>query len=159
MRRIVVSEFVSLDGVVEDPGWTFRFGSEEQERFKLDELAASDALLLRRVTYEGSAEASDGRRSGVRGHDERLPQARRLDDPPRAPRVEQLDGDQRSQVELEIVREIDTPDPPTSATASAAEHARRTASPVARHPTYGHGRQDDGPSPAEPRHTERRRRT
>jgi hypothetical protein len=37
MRRIVVSEFVSLDGVVEDPGWTFRFGSEKQERFKLDE--------------------------------------------------------------------------------------------------------------------------
>jgi hypothetical protein len=29
MRRIVVSKFVSLDGVVEDPGWTFRFGSEE----------------------------------------------------------------------------------------------------------------------------------
>ena len=57
MRRIVVSEFVSLDGVVEDPGWTFRFGSEEQERFKLDEPAESDALLLRRVTYEGFAEA------------------------------------------------------------------------------------------------------
>src|SRR5215207_145916 len=57
MRRIVVSEFVSLDGVVEDPGWTFRFGSEKQERFKLDELAESDALLLRRVTYEEFAEA------------------------------------------------------------------------------------------------------
>ena len=57
MRRIVVSEFVSLDGVVEDPSWTFRFGSEEQEKFKLDELAASDALLLGRVTYEGFAAA------------------------------------------------------------------------------------------------------
>jgi len=57
VRRIVVSEFVSLDGVVEDPRWTFRFGSEEQERFKLDELAASDALLLGRVTYEGFAAA------------------------------------------------------------------------------------------------------
>ena len=57
MRRIVVSEFVSLDGVVEDPRWTFRFMSEEQERFKLDELAASDALLLGRVTYEGFAAA------------------------------------------------------------------------------------------------------
>jgi hypothetical protein len=44
MRRIVVSEFVSLDGVVEDPGWTFRFSSEEQERYKLDELAESDAF-------------------------------------------------------------------------------------------------------------------
>ena len=57
MRRIVVSEFVSLDGVVEDPRWTFRFGSEERERFKLAELAESDALLLGRVTYEGFAEA------------------------------------------------------------------------------------------------------
>jgi hypothetical protein len=57
MRRIVVSEFVSLDGVVEDPSWTFRFGSEEREKFKLDELAESDALLLGRVTYEGFAEA------------------------------------------------------------------------------------------------------
>src|ERR671920_704182 len=43
--------------VVEDPGWTFQFGSEEQERFKFAELAASDALLLGRVTYEGFAAA------------------------------------------------------------------------------------------------------
>jgi dihydrofolate reductase len=57
VRRIVVSEFVSLDGVIEDPRWTFRFMSEERERFKLDELAASDALLLGRVTYEGFAAA------------------------------------------------------------------------------------------------------
>jgi dihydrofolate reductase len=57
MRRIVVSEFVSLDGVVENPSWTFQFGSEEQEKFKFDELAASDALLLGRVTYEGFSAA------------------------------------------------------------------------------------------------------
>ena len=57
MRKIVVSEFVSLDGVVEDPGWTFAFGSKEQERFKLEELAESDALLLGRFTYEGFAKA------------------------------------------------------------------------------------------------------
>ena len=57
MRRVVVSEFVSLDSVVEDPQWTFQFGSEEQEEFKFDELAASDALLLGRVTYEGFAAA------------------------------------------------------------------------------------------------------
>ena len=38
MRRVVVSEFVSLDGVVEDPRWTFRFMSEEREDFKFDEL-------------------------------------------------------------------------------------------------------------------------
>jgi dihydrofolate reductase len=57
MRKVVMSEFVSLDGVIEDPSWTFRFSSEEQERFKFDELAASDALLLGRVTYEGFAAA------------------------------------------------------------------------------------------------------
>jgi dihydrofolate reductase len=57
MRKIVVSEFVSLDGVMEDPRWTFQFGSEEQEKFKFDELAAADALLLGRVTYEGFAAA------------------------------------------------------------------------------------------------------
>ena len=33
MRKLIVSEFVSLDGVVEDPSWTFQFGSEEQEKF------------------------------------------------------------------------------------------------------------------------------
>jgi dihydrofolate reductase len=54
---VIVSEFVSLDGVIEDPRWTFRFMSEEQERFKFDELSASDALLLGRMTYEGFAVA------------------------------------------------------------------------------------------------------
>ena len=57
MRRVIVSEFVSLDGVIEDPRLTFQFMSEERERFKFDELAASDALLLGRVTYEGFAAA------------------------------------------------------------------------------------------------------
>ena len=57
MRRVVVSEFVSLDGVVEDPSWTYQFSSEDRDRFKFDELAASDALLLGRVTYEGFAAA------------------------------------------------------------------------------------------------------
>src|SRR5215210_5108964 len=57
MRRVVASEFVSLDGVMEDPSWTFQFGSEEQEEFKFDELSASDAILLGRVTYEGFAAA------------------------------------------------------------------------------------------------------
>jgi len=57
MRRIIVSEFISLDGVVEDPSWTFQFGSEDRDQFKFEELAASDALLLGRVTYEGFAAA------------------------------------------------------------------------------------------------------
>ncbi len=57
MRKIVVSEFVSLDGIMEDPRWTFQFPSEDRDKFKFDELAASDALLLGRVTYEGFAAA------------------------------------------------------------------------------------------------------
>jgi dihydrofolate reductase len=57
MRKVVASEFVSLDGVMEDPSWTFQFSSEEQEKFKFDELTASDALLLGRVTYDGFAAA------------------------------------------------------------------------------------------------------
>jgi dihydrofolate reductase len=57
VRRLVASEFISLDGVMEDPSWTFQFGSEEQEQYKFEELFASDALLLGRVTYEGFASA------------------------------------------------------------------------------------------------------
>ena len=65
MRRVIVSEFVSLDGVIEDPGggdgterggWSFQANrGPEGDKFKLDELAAADALLLGRKTYEGFA--------------------------------------------------------------------------------------------------------
>jgi dihydrofolate reductase len=57
MRKVIISEFLTLDGVMEAPQWTFQFGSEEQEKFKFDELFACDALLLGRVTYEGFAAA------------------------------------------------------------------------------------------------------
>jgi len=57
VRKVIVSEFVSLDGVMENPAWTFQFGSKEQEQFKFDELFGCDALLLGRVTYQGFAEA------------------------------------------------------------------------------------------------------
>ncbi len=57
MRKLIVSEFVSLDGVMEAPSWTFQFPGEDRDRFKFDELSASDALLLGRVTYEGFAAA------------------------------------------------------------------------------------------------------
>ena len=58
MRKVVVSEFVSLDGVMEAPDqWHFPFFNEEAEKYKFDELFASDALLLGRVTYEGFAAA------------------------------------------------------------------------------------------------------
>ena len=67
MGRIVVTEFISLDGVVEDPGgsenfrhggWSFAISSGDDGReFKVEETRASDAQLLGRVTYEGFAEA------------------------------------------------------------------------------------------------------
>jgi dihydrofolate reductase len=61
VRRVIVSEFVSLDGVMEAPEtWTLQFGSAEQQRYKFDELAAADALLLGRTTYEGFAAAWPG---------------------------------------------------------------------------------------------------
>jgi dihydrofolate reductase len=67
MGRIVATEFVSLDGVIEAPGggeefkhagWTFEIErGDEGDKFKLDETMSSDALLLGRVTYEGFAAA------------------------------------------------------------------------------------------------------
>jgi dihydrofolate reductase len=67
MGKIVVTEFVSLDGVMEDPGgsetfkyggWTFEISrGDEGDKFKLDEAFSSEALLLGRVTYEGFAAA------------------------------------------------------------------------------------------------------
>ena len=59
MRKLVVSEYVTLDGVMENPGggWSFQFWNEEAAKYKYDELFASDALLLGRVTYEGFAAA------------------------------------------------------------------------------------------------------
>jgi dihydrofolate reductase len=67
MGKIVVTEFVSLDGVMEDPGgaedyrhggWTFECDrGEDGNKFKLDELAEAEAQLLGRVTYEGFAAA------------------------------------------------------------------------------------------------------
>lgn len=66
MGKLVVTEFVTLDGVIEDPGgaeggrggWAFKFDrGDEGGKFKFDELMASDAQLLGRVTYEGFAKA------------------------------------------------------------------------------------------------------
>lgn len=60
VRKVVVSEFISLDGVIENPAWTFQFQSPEQDAFKFAELRDADALLLGRVTYEGFAAAWPG---------------------------------------------------------------------------------------------------
>src|SRR3954466_8247214 len=67
MANVIVSQFVSIDGVVEDPGgsenwerggWAFKFDrGPDGDQFKLDEVMSSDALLLGRVTYEGFAAA------------------------------------------------------------------------------------------------------
>src|ERR1700750_2155287 len=67
MGRIFVTDFVSLDGVMEDPGgaegfkhggWSFEISrGEEGDKFKLDELTASDALLLCRKNFDGLAGA------------------------------------------------------------------------------------------------------
>jgi dihydrofolate reductase len=67
MGRIVVTEFVSLDGVMEDPGggedfkyggWSFEISrGDDGDQFKLDETMSSEALLLGRRTYEGFAQA------------------------------------------------------------------------------------------------------
>jgi dihydrofolate reductase len=57
MRNLVVTQFVSLDGVMEDPAWTFKYWNDETANFKAEETNASDALLLGRVTYEGFSQA------------------------------------------------------------------------------------------------------
>ena len=67
MGRLLVTEFISLDGVVEDPGgsedhphggWSFEFErSDAGDQFKAEETLESEALLLGRVTYEGFADA------------------------------------------------------------------------------------------------------
>ena len=67
MGKVVVTEFITLDGVIQDPGgsgemerggWSFEYNrGEEGDKFKLDELKASDAQLLGRITYEGFAAA------------------------------------------------------------------------------------------------------
>ena len=70
MRKVVVSEFVTLDGVMEDPSWTFQFSSEEQQKFKFTgwtgetrnhaathskSRARAPGCIGRRVEYRGIA--------------------------------------------------------------------------------------------------------
>jgi dihydrofolate reductase len=67
VSKVVVSQFVTVDGVIEDPGgaegaefggWAFKFNrGDDGDQFKLDEVMSSDALLLGRTTYEGFAAA------------------------------------------------------------------------------------------------------
>jgi dihydrofolate reductase len=66
MSKLIVSEFVTLDGVMEAPGgepthphsgWVMDSMSPEQERYKLDEVLEAESLLIGRVTYEGFSAA------------------------------------------------------------------------------------------------------
>ena len=75
MGKLVVTEFITLDGVFEDPGgaedfehggWAFKFDrGPEGDKFKLDELMAAEVQLFGRVTYEGFAKAWPSRKDDV----------------------------------------------------------------------------------------------
>lgn len=71
MNKVVVAEFLSLDGVMEDPRWTFPYWHEEIASFKHAELFASAALLLGRKTYAGFAHAWPSR-AGVDDYADRM---------------------------------------------------------------------------------------
>jgi len=74
MRELIVTEFITLDGVIEAPGgepghphtgWAGDAFGPEQLQYKLDEVLEAEALLLGRVTYEGFSQAwapREGRR-------------------------------------------------------------------------------------------------
>jgi dihydrofolate reductase len=57
MRKVVAAEYLSVDGVMENPAWTGEFWDDELSKAQYNLLFASDALLLGRVTYQGFAAA------------------------------------------------------------------------------------------------------
>ena len=61
MRKIIVSTYMTLDGVIENPMWTMPYWSDDIAAFQTNDLFSSDALLLGRETYEGFAEAWSSR--------------------------------------------------------------------------------------------------
>jgi dihydrofolate reductase len=113
MGRIVVTEFVSVDGVMEDPGgaedfkhggWAFEFSrGDEGDKFKTDELLDSAALLLGRVTYDGFADAWPEREGDFADRFNNMPKyvVGSKADPSRWTNVTVLDGDP-----VEAVRRI-----------------------------------------------------
>lgn len=111
MGRIVVTEFVSLDGVMEDPGgaegfkhggWAFLFNrGDDSEKFKLEETLQSDALLLGRRTYEEFAKAWPTREGEFADKFNAMPKyvySSTLTDP-QWTHTTQIDGDLRDIVE------------------------------------------------------------
>jgi dihydrofolate reductase len=83
MRKIVVTEFITLDGVIEAPGgnetphphggWQSKFRSPEGGKYKMDELASADALLLGKTTYEAFAGHWPGQTGGFADPINRMP--------------------------------------------------------------------------------------
>lgn len=75
MRKIIVTEFITLDGVIEAPGgnetphphggWTAKYGSPEVGKYKIDELSSVDTLLLGKTTYETFARFWPGQTGGA----------------------------------------------------------------------------------------------
>jgi dihydrofolate reductase len=61
MGKLIVTEFITVDGVIDSPGeagWVFKFNrGDDGDKFKIDELMAADAQLLGRITYQGFAQA------------------------------------------------------------------------------------------------------
>lgn len=62
MRKLIVTEFMSLDGVIENPQWTFKYWNDETSNFKAEETSNNESLLLGRKTYEGFAQAWPNRK-------------------------------------------------------------------------------------------------
>ena len=137
MGRIVVTEFVSLDGVMEDPGgaegfehggWSFEFErGEEGDRFKLDETMSSDALLLGRVTYAGFAAAWPSREGEFADKSNSTPKYVVLLDA-RSTAVDEHDGAERPSSRGGHPAPVEAP--PTSWFTAARRSSRRCSTPT-----------------------------
>ncbi len=71
MRKLIVSTYVTLDGVIENPMWTFPYWGDDIAQFQTDDLFSSDALLLGRETYQAFADAWT-QRAGVDAFADRI---------------------------------------------------------------------------------------
>ncbi len=96
MREIVVTEFISLDGIVDEPGtWTMPWWNDEITAFKLSETLAADALLLGRTTYDGFAAAWPGQTDEAGFADKMNSMPKYVVEHVARPGVDELHGDRR----------------------------------------------------------------
>jgi dihydrofolate reductase len=99
MRDVVAVEYVTVDGVMEEPAWSNEQFNDELARFQHDQLFASDALLLGRVTFEAFAAVWPSREETEGDFAVRmnaLPQVRRVADSERTAGVERNPARRRS---------------------------------------------------------------